>query len=127
MGKIIETFAFQGNKSRAEVPALMDSGASASVIRRDVAENLIDSFLRLPARTLRMVNGEKWLTVSEGAYLVVEMKGKGLDGAFYVVETMPREAIIGVDFMQKWEIRLDPKNHDFTVGIDPDSIEMAGS
>lgn len=33
--------------------------------------------------------------------------------------------IIGVDFMQRWEIRLDPKSHDFTIGVDPEAIEMA--
>jgi len=125
MGKIVDRFEFHGNRGNAIAETLMDSGAGVSVMRRDVAEKLSSHFLNLKPRTLRMVNGQQWVTVSEGAYLEVEMKGKALDGSFYVVDEMPREVIIGVDFMQRWEIRLDPKNHDFTIGVDPEAIEMA--
>ncbi len=125
MGKIVERFEFHGDLGNAVAEALMDSGAGVSVVRRDVAEKLSNHLLGLKPRTLRMVNGRKWLTVLEGAYLEVEMKGKSLDGSFYVVDEMPREVIIGVDFMQRWGILLDPKNHDFTIGVDPEAIEMA--
>jgi hypothetical protein len=125
MGKIIERFAYRGEKGKLDVETLLDSGASASVIRSDVAARLTDFRLDMPARTLRMVNGKKWLRISEAVLLNVRMKGKDLDGSFYVVDEMPREAVIGVDFMQKWDIRLEPRRHEFTVGLDPDSIEMA--
>lgn len=125
MGKIVDSFKFHGNLGNTTVQALMDSGATVSVIRRDIAEKLSSQFLQWQPRTLRMVNGDKWVSVSTIVALGVEMKGKALDGKFYVVDMMPREVIVGVDFMQAWEIKLDPKNHDFTIGVDPDAIEMA--
>jgi predicted aspartyl protease len=125
MGKIVQKFVFLGDKGKVVIEALLDSGASASVVRRDAAERLTGSFLRLPPRTLQMLNGKKWVSVADATLLGVKMKNKVLEGSFCVVDAMPREAIIGVDFMQKWEIRLDPKNHDFTIGLDPDAIEMA--
>lgn len=125
MGKIVDSFKFHGNLGNTTVQALMDSGASVSVIRRDIAEKLSSQFLQWQPRTLRMVNSDKWVSVSTIVALGVEMKGKALDGKFYVVDMMPREVIVGVDFMQAWEIKLDPKNHDFTIGVDPDAIEMA--
>lgn len=125
MGKIVEKFVFHGDRGKVVAEALLDSGAGASLIRRDIAERLSKNFLKLKPRVLRMVNGQEWLRTSRGVLLEVEMKGKSLDGNFYVVDSMPREVIIGVDFLQSWEIRLDPRKHDFTIGVDPDSIEMA--
>lgn len=125
MGKVIGRFKFRGDRAKVLAEVLMDSGASVSVIRRDIAERLSANFLDLKPRILRMVNGREWLTVGQGVYLEVDMKGKSLDGKFYVVNDMPREVIIGVDFMQAWEIKLDVKNHDFTIGIDPNALEMA--
>lgn len=43
---------------------------------------------------------------------------------FYVVENIPRQMIIGADFMQKWEVSLFPKREDYTVGVDPNAIEI---
>jgi hypothetical protein len=124
MGKLAGRFEFHGDRGRATVEALVDSGASVSLIRRDVAEKLSGQFLNWKARNLRLANGQQWLTASTIVTLGVVMKGKALDGSFYVVETMPREVIIGVDFMQKWEISLHPKKHDFTIGVDPNAIEI---
>lgn len=124
-GKIIAKVTFRGDRASAEIEALLDSGASVSVIRRDVADRLAGHFLDLKPRTLRRVNGHEWVAVRSVATLEVDMKSKSLDGQFYVIDEMPREVIIGVDFMQRWEIRLDPKAHDFTIGVDPEAIEMA--
>ena len=125
MGKIVREFEFRGDKGKARVKALMDTGASVSLIRRDIAERITSHFLKISGITLRRVDGKMWKKVREAVHVVVVMKGKELDSSFYVVDDMPREAIIGVDFMQKWEIKLYPKKHDFSIGIDPNSVEIA--
>jgi hypothetical protein len=71
------------------------------------------------------VDGKKALQSARTCTLQLEMKGKILDGLFYVVSDMPREVIIGADFMQRWEIKLDLKQEDYHVGIDPQAIEIA--
>jgi predicted aspartyl protease len=125
MGKIVESFVFRGDKGKAEATALLDSGASVSLLRRDFAERLTRSFLEIRKRRSRMANGQERAAVSLGTMLDVRMNGKELDGAFYVVDSMPREAIIGVDFLRRWEISLHPRSHSFTIGVAPGAIEMA--
>lgn len=126
MGKIVKQLDFLGDRDTVQLAVLLDSGAGSSIIRRDVAEKLSEYFhqLKVP-RIFKGVNGLEALRGSEACTLEVEMKGKILDGLFYVVDVMPREVIIGVDFMQKWEIKLNLKGEDYEVGIDPQSIEIA--
>ena len=125
MGKIVKEFEFRGDKGKAKVKALMDTGASVSLIRKDIAEKIASHFLRFSGITLSKVDGKRWKRVREAVHVVVVMKGKELDFRFYVIDDMPREAIIGVDFLQTWEIKLFPKKHDFSIGIDPNSVEIA--
>lgn len=126
MGKIIDRFLFRGDRAERKVETLMDSGASISLMRRDIAESLSGHFLNIKPRRLRLASGQSYLDVSQIVTLEVEMKGKSLDGRFYVADALTRETIIGVDFMQTWEILLDPKRHDFVIGLDPDlGIEIA--
>ena len=72
------------------------------------------------------VDGKKWKKVNnEAVQVVVVMKGKELAFNFFVINDMPREVIIGVDFIQSWEIKLYPEKHAFSIGIDPNSLEIA--
>ena len=125
MGKIVREFEFRGDKGKAKVKALMDTGASVSLIRKDVAEKISSKFYGFSGLTLRKVDGQEWKKVKSFIPIVVVMKGKELVFNFFVVDDMPREAIIGADFMQSWEIKLYPKKHDFSIGIDLDSVEIA--
>ena len=74
---------------------------------------------------MRRVDGKKWTRVREAVHVIVVIKGKELDFRFYVVDEMPGEAIIGVDFFQSWYIKIIPKKHDFSVGVAPNSVEIA--
>ena len=106
MGKIVKEFEFKGDKGKVKVKALMDTGASVSLVRKDIAEKISSRFLEFSGITLRKVDGKKWKKVKKAIHVVVVMKGKELDFRFYVIDDMPREAIIGVDFMQAWEIKI---------------------
>lgn len=72
-----------------------------------------------------MANGDAGLQTDRTCLLALDMKGKDLTGQFYVVEKLVREILVGVDFMQAWEIKLDMKAEDYTVGVDPEAIEIA--
>ena len=127
MGKIIEPFTFRADRGEATATALIDSGAVFSLIRRDVANRITGHILELKACELRTVSGDTWLRAHEGVFLEICMKTKWLNGPFYVIDQMPREVIIGVDFLQRWEISLHPKRHDFTIGLDPEKgVEIDG-
>lgn len=126
MGKIIKDIETAGDKGVAKVSVLFDCGAGSSLIRKDLAEKLCKTFttLRHP-RVFKGVNGDEAFRSGSTCTIELKVKDKLIDGKFYVVERMPREIIVGVDFLQTWEITLDMKNEDFTVGVDPEAIEIA--
>lgn len=127
MGKIVKRLVLMGERGRARAAVLLDSGAGSSLIRRDVADKIIAHFTPLdPPVTFKGVNGKKAFTCNLTCIPRIKMKGKVLHGDFCVVRKMPREVIIGVDFLQQWEISLYPKRHDYAVGLDPQAIELAG-
>ena len=127
MGKIVKELPVYADKGNTNVVALLDSGAGLSLIRKDVAEKIVQHSLKLHTPIiLKGVNGQKAFSVDNRCSVEVVMKGKFLPGIFYIIDEMPREMIIGVDFMQTWDIRLNLKNEDFIVGIDPQSVEIAG-
>ena len=126
MGKIVKRLPVYGSEGDANVVALLDSGAGFSLVRKEIADKIIRHFSKLHAPiSFKGVNGKKAFLASNTCTIEVKMKGKFLNGVFYVIDKMPREMIIGVDFMQAWEIKLDLKNEDYTIGIDPQSVEIA--
>lgn len=126
MGKIVKELLIYADKGKTNVVALLDSGAGRSLVRRDVANKVVQHFSKLHQPIIfNGVNGEKAFSASDRCSIEVEMKGKLLDGLFYIIDNMPREMIIGVDFMQGWEIKLDLKNEDYIIGLDPQNVEIA--
>ena len=126
MGKIVKELPVYADKGKTNVVVLLDSGAGRSLIRRDVANKVVQHFSkRQKPLIFNGVNGKEAFSASNYCSIEVKMKGKFLDGIFYIIDEMPREMIIGVDFMQGWDIKLDLKNEDYTVGIDPQNVEIA--
>ncbi|MBW8049803.1 MAG: retroviral-like aspartic protease [Cytophagales bacterium] len=126
MGKIEKNLPVYADKGKINVIALFDSGAGRSLIRRDVVNKVVQHLLKLHKPIIfNGVNGKEAFSASNYCGIEVEMKGKLLSGLFYIIDKMPREMIIGVDFMQGWDIKLDLKNEDYTVGLDPQDVEIA--
>lgn len=125
MGKIIKRLRLIGDRGEARAQVVFDSAASASLIREKLARKLFSQFTEmLVPRTFHGVNGLAAFQARRTCTLQIEMKGVILDGLFYVVEKLPRDIILGVDFLQRWEIKLDMKREDFTTGVDPGAIEI---
>jgi hypothetical protein len=128
MGKIVKQIKVSSDIGETVLTTLLDSGAGVSLIREDIAKKIFSTFTKMDkSRIFYGVNGQKAFKSSWTCILQLKMKNKLLDGQFYVVENMPRELIIGVDFMQKWEITLDLKKEDYSIGVDPEAIEIANS
>jgi predicted aspartyl protease len=117
MGKIKVQVRFMGSKGEKVIYTLFDSGASFSCISPENAEEIgIVEKLRLPL---------EFATASRGHFVKIDNTVRSdffyedvrLSDEFMVVPDLSEEAIIGVNTMQKWRIKLDFE-HDKVI-IDP--------
>ena len=100
-----------GTKGRARCRALFDSGASFSIIRRDIAERI--------GRIERLPIPEDWNfeTAKAGDYvqasgaLCLDFRFDDSEAhfrdEFVVFDELSEELIVGATTIQKWQIRLD--------------------
>jgi len=100
-----------GSKGSAKCRALFDSGASYSIIRRDIAEQI--------AALVPVVDPEEWVfeTARPGDLIQATHKvildlrfadSKAVfSDQFVVFDELAEEVIIGAGSMQVWHIRLD--------------------
>jgi predicted aspartyl protease len=108
---------FEGSKGEKVIYTLIDSGASFSCISPENAEVI--------GMVEKMRNPLEVATASRGHYVKIENTLRSdfyyndirLSDEFMVVPDLSEDAIIGVNTMQKWRIKLDFE-HDTGV-IDP--------
>ena len=121
MGLIYKEVVLRGDKGEGKFRALWDNGSSESFIRKDLAEK-VGTISRLSApRKFEMGKGD--LLVGESTGIVdVEVEGYNLFWHFLVVPDLSEELIIGADFLQRWEIKLDPESE--RIIIDPKALKL---
>ena len=100
-----------GTRGRARCKALFDSGASYSIVRREIAER-IGQIQALPTP-------EDWIFETARAGDYVQAAGKVIvdfrfddseahfSGEFVVCDELSEELIVGAKTMQAWKISLD--------------------
>jgi predicted aspartyl protease len=117
MGIIRIPLRFEGSVGEKNVYAVFDSGATFSCLRDGIASQIeVSNKLRRPMEVA---------TASEGHYIKIEAAMRAdfyyddirLSDEFMIVPGLSEEAIIGVNTLQKWRIKLDFEND--TVVIDP--------
>jgi Retroviral aspartyl protease. len=121
VGLIIKKLQVFGDKGRKRVEVLFDTGASASFIRRDIAESLA-TVLKLPTpEVYTLGDGVGRLRATETAILYVKIKGIRVSDNFIVVPKLSDEILIGANTLQKWRVKLDLENEDVLIdrGIGP--------
>jgi predicted aspartyl protease len=115
VGLIIKKLRVLGDNGKRRVQALFDTGASASFIRRDVAQPLA-TLVRLPsAEVYTLGDGVGRLRATETVILHVLLKGIRISDNFIVVPRLSDEMIIGANTLQKWRIKLDLENEDVLI------------
>ncbi len=117
MGIIRIPMRFEGSKGEKILYTLFDSGATFSCMKDDVAEQIeTPSKLRTPLEVATASQGH-FIKISEAMRADFYFDDIRLSDEFMVVPDLSEDAIIGVNTMQKWRIKLDVE-HD-TVVIDP--------
>ena len=107
----------EGSRDEKYVYARFDTGATFSCLRDDIAEQIeIPTKLRTPLEVATASAGH-FVKISEALRADFYFNDIRLSDEFMVVPGLSEEAIIGVNTLQKWRIKLDFE-HD-TVIIDP--------
>jgi len=108
MGVIRKKLPLMGGRRKKDVEWLFDTGASSSFIRPEVVRAL-----GLPTTTLlrplRIRPGKGSARVSKLAVAMIGLHGTTLADTAYVLPGLSEEFVIGAEFMERYEIRLDPK------------------
>lgn len=108
MGMVVKRLRIRGDKGSATVTALFDTGASKSLIRRDVARRVASLAKVSPPWTFALGDGRGRLRSNEMGVVLFVLNGVSVSHAFVVAPTLADEVIVGVDLMQLWRIRPDP-------------------
>ena len=108
MGLIRKSLPLVGRRGKTEVECLFDSGASASFIRPSLVRALGLSTADLP-KPFRIRLGKGSTQVSEIAAVMIRLNGATLADTAYVMPGLTEEYVLGAEFLERYDIRLDPK------------------
>ena len=122
MGLIIKEHIVTGTRRNDTVRALYDTGASASLVRRDIAEPLGDFAASPVSMEFMMANGQGTFTVDQVVTLAIDVEGTPLVYTFYIADDLAEELVIGADMMQRFRITLDMEAE--AVNIDPQALYL---
>ena len=105
---ILEKLLFTGSKKETILEALFDTGASISCVNPSKVKTLggIKNLLHpFEAGTA----GKEKILITQVIYLEFMLNKIRMSDIFYLVPGLDNDIIIGVPTMQKWHIKLDPK------------------
>ncbi len=120
MGTIREAVTLVGRKSRVATGALFDTGCTHSLIEETLAKRLgpLDD-LPEPVEFEAAIGHFK---CTKGIFVDVHIGSYRYPSQFRVVHGLTETVILGTDFMQVWNIRLDPRKH--IAVLDPKALKM---
>ena len=104
---LVRPLDFRGDKGKAELKALFDSGSTYSCLSPEIADQL-STLLRLPD-PIEVETADKghFIRIEDRVSLDFYLNDLRLTDEFMVVPGLAEEAIIGATTMQKWRIKLD--------------------
>ena len=107
MSIIKQELKFVGSKGRQDAITLFDCGATYSFIRLDIAE-AIASIEKLPEpMVFETAKENEYITIEEAIRANFYIDIYRLSDEFLVSDIITEAAIIGVQTMQKWRMKLD--------------------
>jgi hypothetical protein len=111
MGRIIKEIEIEGKP----VIALFDTGAMHTYIRTELLLNVPKRVIMKP---YKVAPGGREIEVKELCIAIGKIEGLEFDAEAVPLEEIGRadgyelDAVIGVLTMEKWEIKIDPKNQE---------------
>jgi len=115
MGLISKQVEVIGDKRKIKIQALFDTGASASFIRKDFADQ-VATVVRMPSPWIfTLGDGKGKVRAEHCLHVDIIIKGIRIFHQLIVVKDLGEEMIIGADILQRWKIKLDPEREDILI------------
>jgi predicted aspartyl protease len=121
--KIYRTLKIISSKGEMTVKVLFDTGASFTVVRKDVAEK-IGHILPTDVKEVTLTDGKTRLKVLGYIPISTVLEGSPIDDIAYVIDELAEDLIIGVKVMEFYDIKLDPSTNKIIVGKNYSSFEF---
>lgn len=104
------------------IKALIDTGAQISVITRETIGKIMSEGIEVKSIPIRKVNlrgafREKGSLINEKVQLEVQMAGRTLTYAFYIVDKMIYPMVIGIDLLNQYQAEIKCKTDGFEVEL----------
>lgn len=115
MGMVVKRIRIRGDRGAVWVEALFDTGASKSLIRREIAVKVATPLRGATPWTFELGDGKGRLKTREMVGLTFQLKGVSIAHTFIVARHLSEQVIIGTDLMQFWKVRPDPVHEDIIV------------
>ena len=121
MGLIYKNILVRGNKHERTLRVLMDTGASHTVVRSGIAQDLA-SAAPLP-RTISVQFASGSGEIKEMVSLSFQIDGQEIVSAALVLEGLTEELVIGAEFFQRYKVVLDPEREEIRF-TDPEALKV---
>jgi predicted aspartyl protease len=121
--KIYRSLKIRSSKGELDVRALFDTGASFTVVRKEVAEK-IGHILPTDVKEVTLADGRTKLKVLGYIPISMILEGSPVDDIAYVIERLAEDLIIGIKVMEFYDIKLDPSTNKIVVGKNYSSFEL---
>jgi len=106
VGMIREKLLVRGDRGERKLDVLFDSGASRSLIRSDVAEEISNPKELIIQREFTVADGHK-VACKYFCDLIVEIEGKRIGIEAFLIDELPVPLVFGVLDMEAYMIKLD--------------------
>ena len=121
--KLYRDLKIRSSMGEVEVKALLDTGASFTVVRRGLAEK-IGHMLPTDVKEVTLTEGGTKLNVIGYIPISTSIEGVPIDDVAYVIEKLAEEIIIGAKVMRFYDIKLDLAKNKVTIGKNYTSFEL---
>src|SRR5712691_1217924 len=108
MGMIQKRLTLVGRRRNKQIECLFDTGASSSFIRPELVRAMGVPTVGL-FKLLRIRLGKGSTQVSRIAVVMIQLNGSILADIAYVMSGLSEDYVLGVEFLERYNIQLDPK------------------